>query len=276
MNTNRLPSTLALLARQTVYDHRIFWRSVGPAFFVLVFPLIMLVVFTAIFGNELIPALGVTTAQFYAPSLAVYGAVNAAYVNLSASTVVRREQGILKRMRGTPMPPAVYIAGRLLFTASIAFMATAVMVSIGVAVYGVRLFWHTLPAAVLVLLVGVCCFAALGLLLATVLRDGAGAPAVASATLLPLAFISDVFIPPSVPLPRWAELVGDAFPLRHFTHAFGDAFNPALHGTGFAWTAGPGKYAMLDHLAVMALWGAVAALLAVRRFRWEPRPEGIS
>jgi ABC-2 type transport system permease protein len=273
---NGLPSLLALLFHQTLYDHRIFWRSVGPAFFVLVFPLIMLVVFTAIFGNESIPTLGVTTAQFYAPSLAVYGAVNAAYVNLSASTVTRREQGILKRIRGTPMPPWVYLAGRLLFTATIAFLATAVMIGIGIGAYGVRLFAHTLPAAILVLLVGVACWAALGLLLSTVLRDGAGAPAVASATLLPLAFISDVFIPPSVPLPRWAEFIADWFPLRHFTHALGDAFNPSLTGTGFAWSGGPGEYAMLHHLAVMAAWGAIAAALAARRFRWEPNPDAVA
>lgn len=269
----RLASPLTLLLHQTVYDHRVFWRSVAPAFFVLVFPLIMLVVFTAIFGNESIPALGVTTAQFYAPALAVYGAVNAAYVNLSASTVTRREQGILKRIRGTPMPPWVYLAGRLLFTATISFLATAIMIGIGMAAYGVRLFPHTLPAAVLVLLAGVACWAALGMLLSTFLRDGAGAPAVASATLLPLAFISDVFIPPTVPMPRWAELVAGWFPLRHFTHAFGDAFNASLTGTGFAWSGAPNEYAMLHHLAVMTAWGSIAAVLAAWRFRWEPNAD---
>ena len=98
-----------------------------------------------------------------------------------------------------------------------------------------------------------------------------------NATLLPIAFVSDVFIPIEDP-PVWLETLGNIFPLKHFVRAFGDAFHPALTGNGFAWTGeefseltGTGEYAIGLHLAVMAVWGIVGAFLAVRYFRWDPR-----
>ena len=103
------PSNWQLLVHQVRYQNRVFWRSPMAAFFTLVFPLMFLLVFVSVFGNGMISALGVPMAQFYAPSLGVYGAITAAYTNLAIMTVTRRDEGILKRVRGTPLPPlAVY------------------------------------------------------------------------------------------------------------------------------------------------------------------------
>ena len=259
-----------LAFQQVRYQNKIFWRTPVAAFFTLVFPLMFLLVFTTIFGNEEIDFLGVTTAQFYAPALAVFGAATATYTNLAVATSIARDEGILKRIRGTPLPPWIYMTGRIGSSLWTALLAMVLLMTVGVVFYGVRIIGETLAAAVLTFVVGVACFAALGLLVAALLPSGDAAPAVTNATLLPLAFASDVFIPLEDPA-AWLTLVGDIFPLKHFVRAFGDAFNPTLQGSGFTWNAAEGEYAMLAHLTVMAAWGLGAVILAVRYFRWEPQ-----
>lgn len=271
---------LFLVYQQIKYQNKIFWRTPIAAFFTLVFPLMFLVLFAAIFGNDEIEALGVTTAQFYAPALAVFGAASATYTNLCTSTTIARDEGILKRVRGTPLPPWVYIAGRVGSALWIASLAVGLMMSIGIGFYGVELIGRTLLAAILSFVLGAASFAALGLFMAAVTPSGDAAPAVTNATLLPIAFVSDVFIPVENP-PFWLEALGNIFPLKHFVAAFGDAFHPGLTGTGFSWTGaefseltGTGEYAIGLHVAVMAAWGIGAAILALRFFKWEPQVEG--
>ena len=269
------PSLARLLLGQIGLENRIFRRSPTAAFFSLIFPLLMLLVFATLFGNDRIGPLGVTAAQFYAPALAVYGAVSTSYWNLSIHMVNSRELGVLKRMRGTPLPTWMFLGGRLASSAWIALLAVLIMMVVGVWLYDVTIYVHTLPAAALTFVVGVACFAALGCLVAALSPNGNATPPIASATLLPLGFISEVFIPPSASAPAWLGTVADFFPLKHFARAFSGAFSPTLHGSGFAWSDAGGTYAILPHLAVMAAWGIGGGLLAVRLFRWEPRPETV-
>ena len=267
------PTLAGLFWTQLRIELRLFFRSPLQAFFSLIFPLLMLLVFATLFGNGRMGLLGVTAAQFYAPALAVYGAVSTAYWNLSISVVTARELGVLKRIRGTPLPPSVYMAARLAASTWIAFLAIAIMIGAGVAMYGVTVYAHTLAAAAVTFVVGVGCFAALGLVIASISPNAKTTPALTSATLLPLSFISEVFIPPSASAPAWLGQFADLFPLKHFARAFSGAFNPSLHGSGFAWSDAGGTYAIGPHIAVMAAWGTVAVVVAVRRFSWEPRPE---
>lgn len=257
------PTNLHLIWQQTRYQNKIFWRTPVAAFFTLVFPLMFLILFTAIFGNEEIPELGVTTAQFFAPGLAVFAAASASYTNLAIGTAISRDNGILKRVRGTPLPPWIYIAGRVMSAVYLAALAVVIMMGVGVAFYGVTIFWRTLPAVIVTFLVGVAAFAALGMFVAAVAPNGDSTPAITNATLLPVAFISDIFIPTTDP-PAWMELLGNFFPLKHFGDAFRDAFDPTLTGAQFHWAS----------LGYMALWGIVAVILAVRFFKWEPSKGG--
>ena len=268
---------LGLVFQQIRYQNKIFWRTPIAAFFTLAFPLMFLVLFAALFGTEEIVELGVTTAQFYAPALAVFGAASATYTNLATSTAIARDEGILKRVRGTPLPPWIYIAGRVGSALWMAVLAVLIMMSVGVVVFDVEVIARTLPAAILSFVVGATTFAALGLFVAAMITSGDSAPAVTNATLLPIAFVSDVFIAVENP-PVWLETLGNIFPLKHFANSFGEAFHPALTGNGFAWTGtefsefiGTGEYAIGLHLVVMAVWGIAAAVLAVRYFRWDPR-----
>jgi ABC-2 type transport system permease protein len=254
------PGSLRLLAGQVGYQNRIFFRNPMAAFFTLFFPLMIFVVFSLMFGNETIESLGVTTAQYYAPSMAVFAAVSATYTNLAVTTAYQRDQGILKRIKGTPLPPTIYMGGKVVSAIMIAAISVIIMLSIGVAFYGVEIYSRTIPAATLTFSIGVFCFAALGLMVAALVSSGEGATAVANATLLPLAFFSGVFIVPSDDSPAWLDTVANIFPLKHFVEPFVAAFNPQFTGMQFHWTS----------LAYMMLWGVVALVIAVRYFTWEP------
>lgn len=249
--TARRPGTGELIWQQFRYQNRIFWRTPIAAFFTLAFPLMLLLLFTAIFGPE--------AAQFFTSSLAVFAAVSATYTNLAIGTAVARDNGILKRIRGTPLPPWIYIAGRVLSGVYLAFIATVLMMGIGIFFFGIELVPNALPAALVTFLLGVACFAALGMLVAAVSPSGEAAPAITNATLLPIAFISDIFIPLEE-APRWMVVVGDIFPLKPFAIAFRAAFEPGQTGLQFHWR----------ELGFLALWGVVAAVLAIRLFKWEP------
>ncbi len=255
----RRPPVVSLVWQQFLYQNKVFWRTPIAAFFTIVFPLMLLVLFTAIFGNEEIEGLGITTAQYFTPGLAVFAAVSATYTNLAIGTAIARDNGILKRIRGTPIPPWGYIAGRVVSSVYLAFLAMALMMAVGVVFYGVQIIARTLPAALLTFVVGVSCFAALGMLVAAISPNGDATPAITNATLLPVAFISNIFFPIENP-PRWMEIAGNFFPLKAFAEAFRDAFDPTLTGSQFHW----------PQIGYLLLWGVVAGLLAIRFFKWEP------
>ena len=262
MAEGRTPAP-ALTWLQVRYQNRLFWRTPVAAFFTLIFPLMFLLLFSVIFGDESIEITGRGTfsvAQFYAPALAVFAAASATYTNIGVQTAIARDEGILKRIRGTPLPTWTYMAGRIGSGVWIAAIATVLMLTVGVVLFDVSIEIAKMPAAVLTFFVGAACFAALGLALAAFSPTGDTAPAVANATILPLAFVSDVFIPISDP-PQWLTTIGDIFPLKHFVRAFQDAFHPLTESPAFRF----------EHLGVIALWAVVGALLAARFFTWEPR-----
>jgi ABC-2 type transport system permease protein len=260
----RRPSTAALLYGQVRYANRTFWRTPAAAFFTIAFPLMLLLIFGTLFGNQTIDyRQGVRVAQFLAPAMAVYAAVTAGFTSLAIAVGIAREQGILKRLRGTPLPPWVFMTGRVLASVWIGLIGVVLMLAVGVGVYHVQILGRTLVASVVTLAVGIGCFAALGLALVSLVRSSSAVQGIASTVILVLAFVSDIFLI-GVELPPWLSTIGSIFPLKHFANALGDAFNPFLPGSGFAW----------DDLAVMAVWGVAGVVVALWRFSWEPYAEG--
>lgn len=258
-NSLRRPSAPALLLHQMRYESRIFWRTPISAFFTVIFPLMIFVVFALVFGNEEIEELGINTAQFYAPALAVFSAVSATYTNIAISTTYQRDQGILKRARGTPLPSWIFLGGKIAAAIAVAIIGTVVMLAVGAVFFGVQLYADSIIALVLTFFVGVAAFGALGLLLAAIAPNGNAATAIAQATLLPLAFISGVFIVPGENTPDWLNALANFFPLKHFAEPFTAAFSP-IGDHGVQWA----------DLGYMAVWGVVALALAIRWFKWEP------
>ena len=254
-----------LLVRQVRYQVRTFRRNPVAAFFTFFFPLIFLVLFDALQGNHHVTFAGQTVAfsQFFTPAIAVFALVTSCYTNLVMTTSMARDEGILKRVRGTPLPAWVYMAGRVGATVWVGLVSVAIMFVVGVAAYGVRLYAHTLPAAIVTLLVGAGTFAALGLAVTGLVPNSEAAPAIANFTILPLTFVSGVFFPVNSG-PTWLQDFGKVFPLEHFVNAFGYAFTPGVVGAGFQG----------QDLLVMAVWGVAGMVVASRFFTWEPRAVG--
>ncbi len=255
------PSAASLFGIQTRYQLKVFFRTPVAAFFTLILPITMLVLFNALFSGGTVetPAGEWPVRQFYTGGLAAFAAVSATYTNLANTVPILRDEGVLKRWRGTPLPPAAYVGGMMAMAVLIAALGVLIMLAMGVIAYDLEVEAAKVPAAVVTFVVGVAAFAALGLACAALIPNARSAPAVANATLLPLAFISNVFIPLEDP-PRWLEVAGDIFPLKAFVIAFQDAFNPFVEAPAFAW----GK------LGWVALWGLTGAAVAVTRFRWDP------
>lgn len=255
------PSTPKLVLEQTRYQVLTAVRSPVGMFFTIGLPVVMLVLFNALFGGGTVvtEAGSWSIQQFYTGGLAAFTAVSATYTNLVNVVPIRRDAGILKRWRSTPVPPSGYLLGWILGALLVAMAGVVIQLLMGVLLYDLTIEPAKLPAMVVTFVVGVTSFAAIGLAVSGLVPSADSAPAVANATILPLAFVSDVFIPIEDP-PRWLEILGDVFPLKPFVNAFQNTLNPLVDAPGFSW----GK------LAVVAAWGVVGALVATRTFNWEP------
>jgi ABC-2 type transport system permease protein len=262
---NEWPSTVGLLVRQIRYQILMFRRVPIALFFTLMLPLIMLVLFNALFGDGEVTVDGNTwpTRQFYTGGLAAFTAVSATYTNLANMVPIRREEGVLKRWRGTPLPKWIYFAGMIGSAVVIAVFGVFITLSLGVVAYDLEVEAAKMPAAALTFVVGVAAFAALGMAVAGLVSSASSASAVANATILPLAFISNIFIPIEEP-PAWLKTIGDIFPLKPFASSFQDAFNPLVEAPAFDWGA----------LARIAAWGIAGLVVALTSFRWEAAPGG--
>ena len=260
---NEWPSTVGLVVRQIRYQLLLFWRVPVALFFTLLLPLIMLVLFNALFGDGDVTIDGSTwpIRQFYTGGLAAFTAVSATYTNLANMLPIRREEGVLKRWRGTPLPAWIYLAGVIGSAVVIAAFGVLIMLGLGVVAYDLEVEAAKVPAAAVTFVVGVAAFAALGMAVAGLVPSASSASAVANATILPLAFVSNVFIPLEDP-PAWLATIGDIFPLKPFASSFQDAFNPLVDAPAFDWGA----------LAVVAAWGIAGLVVALTTFRWEPIP----
>ena len=258
------PSWWRLVRTAMRSQNRTFWRTPVASFFTLGLPLIMLVLFGSLFSWEIDVGFGlIPAAQFYAPGLAAFTAANAALANVGITLAFQRQFGLLKRIRGTPLPPSAFLGGSLVSAVWIALLGTLIMMLVGVLFFGVGIAAAKIPAAIVAFVVGTAAFAGLGLALAALAPSGNTAPAVANAVILPMAFVSDIFVPAQDP-PAWLRILGDVLPLKHFGRAFSAAFHPAVPAPAWQGT----------DLAILAAWGVAGALLAWRFFDWMPRVAG--
>ncbi len=250
-----------LLARQIKFQNKAFWRNPASAFFTFAFPLMFLVIFNLIFGNNDVgpPGQEVRGSTFYVPAIAAFSVITACYTNTAISVTFLRDEGVLKRVRGTPLPPIAYLVGRMVHSALMAVFLFAIVSIAGVAFYNVRFPTDEIGELVAIVLVGAFSFTALGLAVTAAVPNADAAPPVVNGTILPLLFISDVFIP-LTQAPAWLETVARSFPIWHYAHAMlarFDPFEPPFYETG--------------NLLVVAGWGLAGAVLAARFFSWEPR-----
>ncbi len=250
---------LALVGHQFRYDQKAFWRNPASVFFTVMFPVILFLILAVVFSGEEVDVRGgIDATTYYVPAIMSLAIISATMQTLAMTLVIAREDGRLKRGRGTPMPPWVFIAGRVGNSIVVALMMLALLAAIG-ALFGADVPWERLPAILLTLVIGAASFCCLGLALTAAIPSQDAAAPIVNALLLPLYFLSGVFIPEDQ-LPHGVIVFADLFPIRHFFDAFLDAYVPA-GGSAVSW----------DNLAVVALWGVAGLLLAIRFFRWTPR-----
>lgn len=250
----------ALLTLQMRSDLARFWRNPQSRYFTLLLPIVFLVIFSAIFdGMTLVDGRAVKLTTFYVPGIMTLGIISATYVNLTVSVVARRESGELKRVRGTPLPAWVVIASRAAVGIVVAVVMCAVLLLIGRAVYGVPIPWRSMPALVLSIVVGAAAFCCLGFAVSSFITETDAAAPLANLTVLPLYFISGVFIPESQ-IPQFLRHLASLFPIRHLAQALLISF-----------TAARGSGLRAGDLAIVAAWGVAGLVVAARRFRWSPQ-----
>jgi ABC-2 type transport system permease protein len=262
VRTDSRASLARVVLSQTQHALQGHLRNRAAAAFAIGLPVGLVLLLPQVFGAQLETMRGVTLATFLTPVLAAFGLANVSYGVLAEQVAVVRERGVLKRVRGTPLPLSAYLAGQIGAAVVLAVAAMVLTLSVGLLLYDVELPPRTIPALVVYALLGVGCFASLGIALAALAPTSRSVGILANATLLPLAFISDVFLLGD--LPAWLDRLGWVFPLKHLANAVADAFNPAIAGGGW----------QLAHLGVLALWMVIGVTVAVRSFSWQPPGKG--
>lgn len=253
-------NTLRLTAVQFRYVNKAFWRNPASAFFTFAFPLMFLVIFTALLGHSTVRIgdRAIDTSTYYVASMGTFAAISACFNNIAMAITFQREDGILKRTNGTPLPAASFLGARILHAMFVSVVLIIITAAFGHAVYNA-----TIPGGlsllrfVLVVLVGSAAFCALGLALSGAIPNSDATAPIVNAVILPAEFLSGIFIVFGNSTPSWILWIARILPVRHFALGMAAGFL----GTSFDWT----------DVLVVAAWGIAGMLIAIRYFHWEPR-----
>jgi ABC-2 type transport system permease protein len=251
--------SLLLVLHQARYDLLGIVRNRQARFFTLFLPIIFLVIFVGVFGKDKAKLTHIPLSSWYVPGIAALGVIASSFVNLVISITAQREGGILKRRRATPVPAWVLIAGRTLTAVTVSIVVLAVLLTIGRFGYHVAIPTSTLPGIALTAVVGSITFCVLGYALSSLIHSEDAAQPMVQAIMLPLYFISGVFIP-NISLPSWLRHVAEVFPVQHLADGLHRAYAPGVQGVGIVWV----------DIGVLALWCAIGLAVALWRFSWLP------
>lgn len=265
-----LPSTWSIGRRRIGVELLQFFRDRESAVFNFALPVLLLIIFGSVFGGQSLGDTGITFAQYFVAGMIASGILYTSFQNLAISIPLEREDGTLKRLRGTPMPKASYFIGKV-GTVFVAYLAqVTILIAVGSIFYGIALpstvnAWWTFTW---ISILGLISCTLLGIAFSIVPRKGKGASAIVSPVVLVLQFTSGVFFLFS-DLPSWMQTFASLFPLKWLTQGMRSVFLPesaaALEVSGsfeLPWVA-----------AVLAVWCVIGAVAAVLFFRWTPRGE---
>jgi ABC-2 type transport system permease protein len=253
-------TALRLTGVQLRYVNKAFWRNPASAFFTFAFPLMFLVIFTALLGHYTVQigSRTINTSTYYVASMACFSVITACFNNIAIAVTFQREDGILKRSHGTPLPGGSFLGARILHAVLVAIVLVIITAAFGRLVYSAEIpTGLSLLRFIVALLVGASAFCALGLATTAVVPNSDAAAPIVNAIILPLEFLSGIFIAFSNTTPAWILWVAKVFPIRHFVLSMQAGFL----GEAFSWT----------DVLVVAAWGVAGVVLAIRFFTWEPR-----
>jgi ABC-2 type transport system permease protein len=233
----------------------VFWRSKEAALFIFLFPLLLFLLLGSVYTGKIY---GVPAPEALLAGLLGYGCANTAFAGLAIQLVVRRELGIMKRLRATPLSATTYIAATLASTLIVFVLQVIALFVLGRILYSTP-FPHALGSLAPAMVIGAAAFAALGVASASLIRSSEGSSAVVNFILLPMAFLTGSF-GPTRHYPAFLRAIGDVLPLKYFIEIVNAVY---LHGHAI-WTKGAA-------LGVLAAWGVTGLVVAALKFRWEPR-----
>jgi len=239
-------------------EQRLYWRSRELAFFTFLFPVLIFVLLGSVYGDDTLKKEhGIKASAYLLAGVLGYGLAST-FAGLAIILVLRREGGILKRLRGTPLPAPTYLGSVIVSTAIVYAIESTVLIVLARVLFHpqLRTQWLSL---VLALLLGTVAFAALGIALAGFIRTGDGASAVVNAVYLPMSFLAGSFWTPQA-YPHFLKVIADVMPLTYFIRLMRDVTvrNDTI-------------WSDWKNVAVVGAWGLAGLVLAVRAFRWEPR-----
>jgi ABC-2 type transport system permease protein len=250
-------SSTRVVLRQVQLHQRSFWRNPESAFFSFAMPLGVLLIFGATSADGTVSGRGtVKVITLFVPGILAFAVVVIAYGNLAATLALQRADGVLKRLRATPLDPALYLGGQLVSVLATTLLISAATIAVGAAAFGALPRAAATPQLLIILALGIACFAALGIAISAVIPTADAAGAITNGTYLPLAMVSGMFSA-TLRLPRVVDLVVSAFPLKALADGLRTAYDPASHGVP------------IGSIAVLAVWTVAGIGLSVRYFRWE-------
>jgi ABC-2 type transport system permease protein len=245
---------LGLVAWQIRYEQRAYWRNRGRGIFTFVFPVMFLVIFASLDNGQTISTRGnIAFNDFFVPGILAYGVIATTFVNLAIATAILRDQGILKRMQGTPLPRWAYITARIGSTFVIMMAMTVVVLGLGAAAYGLSFRAGALPGLIITLLLGTAAFTTLGIGIARFIPNSEAAPVVVNLMILPLTFISNIWFPIDS-LPKVLKTIAGIFPIKALADGLQYVFDPRHHGTAISG----------QDIKVLAIWTVVGVFLMLR------------
>jgi ABC-2 type transport system permease protein len=243
------------LTHQLRFEQRIFWRSREAAVFIFIFPLLLYALLGSAYGDKID---GVPAEDVILVGLFGYGAATTAMGGLAIMLVIRREAGVLKRLRATPLRPPVYLTAVVLSTLATFALQSVALLALGGFGFGASMPRNWLGFAGAIVL-GVVSFAGLGFGAAALIRSAEGVSAVVNLVILPMAFLSGSF-GPTRRFPDFLQTIGDLLPLTYFI----DIVTRVYLGGG-------SLFGDPKALAIVLGWGAAGTIVALRRFSWVPR-----
>jgi ABC-2 type transport system permease protein len=246
---------VTMLVHQLRFEQMTFWRSREAAVFIFVFPLLLYALLGSVYGDEIdgIPAEDVLLVGLFG-----YGAATTAFGGLTITLVIRREAGLLKRLRATPLSPPVYLLAVVLSTLTTFALQSVALLALGGLGFGASMPRNWLGFAGAIVL-GVASFAGLGFGAASLIRSAEGVSAVVNVVILPMAFLSGSF-GPTADFPAVLQAIADVLPLTYFLDI--------VYGV---YLGGDSLFADPKALAIVVAWGLAGLVVALRRFGWTPR-----
>jgi ABC-2 type transport system permease protein len=257
MNTvpqSSLSRDLGLVAWQIRYEQRAYWRNRGRGVFTFVFPVMFLVIFASLDKGQTISTRGhIAFNDFFVPGILAYGIIATTFVNLAIGTAILRDQGVLKRMQGTPLPRWAYVVARIASAFIIMLAMTVIVLGLGAAFWGLNFRAGAIPGLVVTLLLGTAAFTTIGIGITRFIPNAEAGPVVVNLAVLPLTFISNIWFPIDS-LPHLLKTIAGIFPIKALASSLEYVFDPRFHGTGL--NAGD--------LRVLAIWTVLGVFLMVR------------